>query len=104
MQVFNNGGEIDPNREFNTLQGDAIRNIKGTVPQISNAWNSTVGITEKDSPYYDPVGYNGQRHVVTNADLNLKNIQKRTFDASRSLPTANRNRVHNMNIKAYIKL
>lgn len=104
MQVFNNGGEIDPNREFNTLQGDAIRNIKGTSPQISCAWNSSKNCTEKDSPYYDPVFYNGLKHIVTNADLNLRNIQKRTFDASRCVPTANRNRVHNMNIKAYIKL
>ena len=104
MQVFNNGGEIDPNREFNTLQGDAIRNIKGTVPQISGAWNSTVGFTEKDSPFYDPVGYSGQRRVVSNENWNSNNLQKRTFDASRSVPTANRNRVHNMNIKAYIKL
>lgn len=99
-RVWNNGGTIDSNRNFETLQNDAIRNITGN---LGNGGADAFGI------FYPPAC--GGAFSSTNAYLRYPGISGgndrgtlASFNASRVVPTATENRPYNFNVKMFIKI
>ena len=96
-RLWSNGGNIDGGRTFNTLQGDAIRNMTGRLVRGTGAGGGLVegadGVFSGASPSRSPAqGSNFNCFSVIN------------FSASRVVPTANENRPYNFNIRMFIKV
>ena len=95
-RLFSNGGSIDSAREFNMLQGDAIRNITGGIDQVST---SLTGSSVEATGVFTSSNF---RRFANNGGGSLCFYMG--IDASKSLPTADENRPNNFNVKLYIKL
>lgn len=91
LRGWDAGKNLDPERGFGTAQGDAIRNITGTI-QVSIRERGT---QDGAFRYY---GGGATSHSGSNGDGGWIN-----FDASRVVPTANENRPHNVALLACIK-
>lgn len=86
------GRGVDVGRGFATIQGDAIRNIKGQVGSIRPNWG---GASPTGVFYENGYGEDGGRNPKGTAGL--------AMDASREVPTANENRPKNIALPLYIK-
>lgn len=97
-RVWNNGGTIDSNRNFETLQNDAIRNITGTLAgwTINNRNNPV-----PTSGLFTASKITGNYSLEGAPWLDLYNVN---FNASRVVPTATENRPYNFNVKMFIKV
>ena len=88
---WDDGRGVDSGRSFGTAQGDAIRNITGTL-----GWKGTEGF-----------GNGAHFNAGTNGYSNSQGIsgsgRSIGFDASRVVPTANENRSRNIALLACIK-
>lgn len=95
-RLFSNGGSIDSAREFNALQGDAIRNIKGGVKWVSTTLQGSK--SEPSGAFYST--YDAKYSTNGNGCVSF-NLE---FSASMVVPTADENRPNNFNVKMYIKV
>ena len=103
LRGWDDGRGVDAGRAFGERQGDAIRNIVGQF--VSDDFNSSARLFadntgvfrsgERQGEHYDALsditGKAGGKHAIT-------------FDASRSVPTANENRPRNIALLACIKI
>lgn len=92
IRGLDDGRNIDSNRRLGSSQGDAIRNITGTVDSITdngNAWGAFA--TSNNAKTKQAVDWNASGNHAFN------------FDASRVVPTANENRPRNIALLACIK-
>lgn len=110
-RVWSNGSSIDSGRQFDTLQDDAIRNIKSSpydlytaVPYENQNTAETTGIPSGDRAFQGCfVLDKSKRRPVTSGTVTGQTYGI-GFDASRVAPTANENRPYNFNQKMYIKV
>lgn len=130
-RIYSNGSQIDSGREFNTIQTDAIRNIKGEIALMDDdaynkqttTYNSMYNISawyptdnagafgiKRESTEEAIKSYSSNPNYTTGINAGgagasvrdyLGNIA--TFDASLSVPTASENRPVNFSFKMYIK-
>lgn len=91
-RLFSNGGSIDSGRAFSTLQGDAIRNISGSIENHHEPI--------RVSGAFQPTSATGYSMIPQGAN----SFRKSDFRASAVVPTAYEVRPNNFNIKIYIKL
>lgn len=94
FRVLDEGRGIDPNREYGTSQGDAIRNIAG----IFNSYGLTDGDPTCSGPFYNPK--QGHKTSQSYGSWASRGIG---FDASLSVPTSDENRPHNLAYFACIR-
>ena len=94
IRGWDDGRGVDPGRGFGSAQGDAIRNITGSVGQQSNR-NCFDGGT---GAFYLIGGGNSAAAETANPSPNLLE-----FDASRVVPTAPENRPVNVALLPIIK-
>ena len=99
-RLWSNGGSIDSGRTFNTLQGDAIRNITGGFMGGGNGWHDQ--FLYSASGAFSVGNYNGNTHNGNTAGR--WSYLSANFNASKVVPTASENRPHNFNIRMFIKV
>ena len=96
-RLWSNGGNIDSGRTFNTLQGDAIRNMTGRLIRGTGAGG---GLVEGANGVFS--GKTPSRSPAQGSNFNcFSNIN---FSASNVVPTASENRPYNFNIRMFIKV
>lgn len=94
LRTLDSGKGVDAGRAFGSLQGDAIRNVKGSFGH----WDAT--ITPVSGAFvYDTVGNN--KNGKSGKDVFTRDI---LFDASRVVPTASENRPKNYAFPLYVKV
>ncbi|CNI48701.1 Ig-like domain-containing protein [Yersinia pekkanenii] len=96
VRAWAHGSSVDPdsNRAIGSLQGDAIRNIKGMTGGA--AYMPNAGLS---GPFYEVRPRQGTAYQSTN-DSSSQNLG---FDASRAVPTATENRPTNIAAMYIIK-
>ncbi|WEF13664.1 tail fiber protein [Pectobacterium actinidiae] len=87
IRGWDDGRGVDSGRALLSLQGDAIRNIRGTIGQLNDRVNTT-----ETSGVFDANRYSGSSSGL--AGGNGGRIV--TFDASKVVPIANENRPRNI--------
>ncbi|MEQ9744142.1 tail fiber protein [Pectobacterium actinidiae] len=87
VRGWDDGRGVDSGRALLSLQGDAIRNIRGTIGQLNDRVNTT-----ETSGVFDANRYSGSSSGL--AGGNGGRIV--TFDASKVVPIANENRPRNI--------
>lgn len=97
-RIFSNGGSIDSGRAFATLQGDAIRNISGS---LGTGLGLILKAGSNQGALYPSATYNWNDVGHTTTHNNNTQIN---FDASRVVSTANEVRPNNFNLKFYVKV
>lgn len=93
VRGFDDGRNVDSGRLFGQAQGDAIRNITGTLLDVYGGWNfAATGAFDETTSTATLIGsqYEG-------------NYGKVFLDASRVVPTADENRPRNIALLACIK-
>ena len=86
-------GNVDPNRKFGSLQGDAIRNITGAgVFHGSNAGTNLAALTG----VFDGNILNAYKNGGDYTNTGATSFGSFVFDASRIVPTAQENRPRNI--------
>ena len=89
LRAWDDARGVDSGRTFGSAQGDAIRNITGTLdaskPPVASGVFTVAG------------GYSG------GADGGQNTVSRYTFDASNVVPTASENRPRNVALLACIK-
>lgn len=103
-RLWSNGGNIDSGRTFNTLQGDAIRNMTGSTFFVGESTQQVpaIGVANANGIMYGSVfgsqvrglGFGSQRLINTTLNINV----------SRQVPTATENRPYNFNFRMFIKV
>ncbi|GLY60990.1 hypothetical protein Pcaca05_18470 [Pectobacterium carotovorum subsp. carotovorum] len=87
VRGWDDGRDVDAGRALLSAQGDAIRNIVGTIGQLNDRVNTT-----ETAGVFDANKYTGAHSGLTGG--NGGRIV--TFDASKVVPTANENRPRNI--------
>lgn len=97
MRVWDDGRGVDSTRSFGSAQGDAIREITGSlkVAKCGELIRSATGVFSESSA--TPLGSSGHTTNTTNSELTIN------FSAGNSVPTANENRPRNTALLAAIK-
>ena len=99
-RLWSNGGNIDSGRAFNTLQGDAIRNITGGFRGGNRDWEDSFLLRANGA--FSLAEYIGS----TSHGESFKgySYMRADFNASNVVPTASENRPYNFNIRMFIKV
>ncbi len=101
VRGYDTRNDVDPNgagRELASAQGDAIRNIQGTV---GVCWDSSAGLSVATGPFKSP-GWAGDSRIPFSATGSYL-AYRPNFDASRVVPTAAENRPKNKTLLYCIK-
>ena len=103
VRCWDDGRGIDTGRAFGAHQGDAIRNIVGQF--VSDDFNSSARLSADNTGVFRS-GVRQGEHYDAHSDITGGAGGKHaiTFDASRSVPTANENRPRNIALLACIKI
>ena len=103
VRCWDDGRGIDTGRAFGAHQGDAIRNIVGQF--VSDDFNSSARLSADNTGVFRSEVRQGE-HYDAHSDITGGAGGKHaiTFDASRSVPTANENRPRNIALLACIKI
>ena len=95
-RLWSNGGSIDSGRAFNALQGDAIRELRGTFTGSWQNWNfSLEGAFVNKKRFY---GNNIPTYDVGRGNSSF------SLYFSDTLPVSNEIRPHNFNMRMFIKV
>lgn len=97
MRAWDDGRGVDSTRSFGSAQGDAIRNITGSlnVAKCGELIRSAIGVFSGSTA--TPTGSSGHTTNTTDSELTIN------FSAGNSVPTANENRPLNTALLAAIK-
>ena len=103
VRGWDDGRGVDAGRAFGARQGDAIRNIVGQF--VSDDFNSSARLSADNTGVFRS-GVRQGEHYDAHSDITGDAGGKHaiTFDASRSVPTANENRPRNIALLACIKI
>lgn len=93
IRGWDNGRNIDRNRQILSAQGDAIRNIKGTIRTGARKTDSSNDNTNGAFALLESAS---RVNSYGQGGVNSHIYEDRTFDASRVVPTANENRPRNV--------
>jgi microcystin-dependent protein len=100
LRGADNGRGVDTGRVFGSVQGDAIRNITGTIRtgtrKTDAVSDNTTGAFKTTATGAGVLSYNA-------GGVNALQYEDRTFDASNVVPTASQNRPRNGALLACIK-
>ena len=95
-RLWSNGGSIDSGRAFNALQGDAIRELQGTVTGTNGQWSFIL-----QGAFVNKLGYMGNNvpdyHVA-------RGHSSFSLYFSDTLPVSNEIRPYNFNMRMFIKV
>ncbi len=92
VRAWDNNAGIDSSRALLSSQGDAIRNITGSY--------TTYYAANGSGAFYTPNSTNNKSSLANGSGYKVSNI---TFDASRTVPTANENRPTNIALMYIIR-
>jgi len=97
MRAWDDGRGVDSTRSFGSAQGDAIRDLTGSlnVAKCGELIRSATGVFSESTA--TPLGSSGHTTNATNSELTIN------FSAGNSVPTANENRPRNTALLAAIK-
>ncbi|WP_425855820.1 hypothetical protein [Aeromonas veronii] len=97
MRAWDDGRGVDSVRSFGSAQGDAIRDLTGSlnVAKCGELLRGATGVFSGSTA--TPLGSSGHTTNTTNSELTIN------FSAGNSVPTANENRPRNTALLAAIK-
>ncbi|MGU5679931.1 phage tail protein [Aeromonas allosaccharophila] len=97
MRAWDDGRGVDSTRSFGSAQGDAIRDLTGSlnVAKCGELLRGATGVFSGSTA--TPLGSSGHTTNTTNSELTIN------FSAGNSVPTANENRPRNTALLAAIK-
>ena len=95
-RLWSNGGSIDSGRAFNALQGDAIRELRGTFTGSCQNWNFLL-----EGAFVNKKGFYGNN--IPTYDVGRGNSSFSLY-FSDTLPVSNEIRPHNFNMRMFIKV
>lgn len=99
IRGWDNGRNIDCERAFGSIQGDAIRNVTGQL-RYAGPQNSDSVMNYQSALQWTSVSQKSPYSAQSSQGSNYYEIN---FDASRSVPTASENRPRNIALLACIK-
>lgn len=102
IRGFDSGRGADASRSFGSTQGDAIRNLKGTVVSDSDPVHAFLGDVITANGNFAVTGVGSKRGIASEADSRF-GASSLVFDASLTVPTANENRPRNIALTYIIK-
>ena len=95
-RLWSNGGSIDSGRAFNALQGDAIRELRGTFTGSWQNWNFLL-----EGAFVNKKRFYGNN--IPTYDVGRGNSSFSLY-FSDTLPVSNEIRPHNFNMRMFIKV
>ena len=95
-RLWSNGGSIDSGRAFNALQGDAIRELRGTFTGSWQNWNFLL-----EGAFVNKKGYYGNNIPTYEVERGNSSFSLYFSD---TLPVSNEIRPHNFNMRMFIKV
>ena len=95
-RLWSNGGSIDSGRAFNALQGDAIRELRGTFTGSWQNWNFLL-----EGAFVNKKGFYGNNIPTYEVERGNSSFSLYFSD---TLPVSNEIRPHNFNMRMFIKV